>query len=383
LGCRTNAAAAATNQQKGANVKFFVSYAGTDLKFAKWAVWELENAKQRYRCISQFRDFAPGMNFMQRMRKAAEADCTLALFSSHYFRSNYCSQELDAALTGSSNRLLPVRIGECDPGKFLANRIYIDLVERSLDEAREILLSGVEAYVSQTLKGHSGPKFRKRPPSPFPLHPKDQSAFRAAAPEESSGPLKVLFLAPEVGGLNPRGQLHEMQKSVGRARHLDSIRFKGIFKAHINTLFEGLNRELPDVFHFSGKQNGGDILMRAEDGSLITVSDMALAGMFRSLDRGLRLVIVDTCYSMRCATTIAKAVPCSIGVEGDPYEAETVDFYKVFYQTVASGRSLKDAVIKAQTALRLAKVPSHRIPQLCCQTGVDPARIVLVHENAI
>ena len=116
-------------------MKFFVSYAGEDVKWAKWIVWELENAKQRYRCIVQFRDFAPGMNFMRKMREAAEADRTLALFSPHYFRSKYCAQELDAALTRSTNRLLPVRVEPCDPGPFLRNRIYIDLAKKSIDEA--------------------------------------------------------------------------------------------------------------------------------------------------------------------------------------------------------------------------------------------------------
>jgi pterin-4a-carbinolamine dehydratase len=70
-------------------MKFFISYAGKDEKWAKWVVWELENAKQRFRCIAQFRDFAPGMNFMEKMRKAAEAESTLALFSGRYFKSNY------------------------------------------------------------------------------------------------------------------------------------------------------------------------------------------------------------------------------------------------------------------------------------------------------
>ena len=168
-----------------------------------------------------------------------------------------------------------------------------------------------------------------------------------------------------------------MQGAVKRARYPASIRFRGVFNARIGDLFEELNRDLPDVFHFSGKQNGGDILMRTDDGSLTAVSDMALAGMFRSLDRGLRLVIIDTCYSLRCATTIARAVPCTLGVEGSPYEDQTVDFYKTFYQAVASGRSIQDAVAKAQTAMQFAKVSGPRIPQLRCQSGVDPASIIL------
>jgi hypothetical protein len=277
-------------------MKFFVSYATKDEKWAKWVVWELTNAKQRYRSIAQFQDFAPGMNFIERMRKAAEAESTLALFSPHYFQSDYCQQELDAALTGARNRLLPVRIAPCDPGAFLQNRIHIDLVDKSNDEAREALLSGVEAYVSQTLKAKEEHGFRQRPI--FPGTPSAQEPPSVKVPKQEIGhPLKVLFLAPEVGGgVAPRRQLREMQNGTVQVRNAAAIRFKGVFHVHVNTLFEELNRESPHVFHFSGKQSGGDILMRTEAGTLTTVSDTALAGMFQSLDQGLRLVIIDTCY---------------------------------------------------------------------------------------
>lgn len=358
--------------------KFFVSYAGEDIKWAQWIVWELENAKPRYRSIAQFKDFAPGMNFMQKMREAAEADCTLALFSPHYFRSRYCQQELDAALTGDVSRLLAVRVKPCDPGAFLRNRIYIDIVDKSLDESRDALLSGVEAYLTLTRKRGAKPAFRQRPLFPGPLQDKAPSRIQPIlSASKADGPLKVLFLAPQVGGLTPRDQLQAIKRSVAEARLPQSIRFKGVFRVHVNTLFEELNQDSPQVFHFSGKQNGGDILMRTKEGELTTVSDMALAGMFRSLDQGLQLVIIDTCFSLRCATTIAKVVPCALGVEGDIYEQDATTFYSVFYQALASGRSLKDAVAQARSALKFTKVPESQIPQLRCRAGVDPAKLFL------
>jgi hypothetical protein len=360
--------------------KFFVSYAGEDLKWAKWIVWELENAKARYHCIAQFKDFAPGMSFMQKMREAAEADCTLALFSPHYFRSKYCQQELDAALTGDSNRLLAVRVERCDPGAFLSNRIYIDLAKKPIDEARNALLSGVEAYRTLTRKRGGKPAFPQRPDFPGPMQD-ESSDHLEPAQSGVEGPLKVLFLAPRVGGLSPRDQLQAMKRSIAQARFPKSIQFKGVFQVRVNTLFQELNQNAPHVFHFSGKQNGGDILMRAANGGLTTVSDMALAGMFQSLDQGLQLVIIDTCFSLRCATTIAKVVPCAIGVEGDIYEDDAITFYSVLYQALASGRSIKDATAQARSALKFADVPEPQIPQLCSRAGVDPTKVHLVRRN--
>jgi hypothetical protein len=183
----------------------------------------------------------------------------------------------------------------------------------------------------------------------------------------------VLFLAPEVGGLSPRHQLEEMESAVAKVRTSSSLRFTGVFDAHVDDLFKELNTRAPDIFHFSGKQNGGDILMRTPEGGLTTIPDTALAGVFKSLDVGLKLVIIDTCFSLRCAKTIARVVPFAIGVEGSPYEDDTVIFYKVFYQGLAAGRSLRHAVGQAQTALKFARVESRCIPQVCCSDAYDPA----------
>jgi hypothetical protein len=361
--------------------KFFVSYADEDKKWAQWIVWELDNAKPRYPCIAQFKDFAPGMNFMQKMREAAEADCTLALFSPHYFRSKYCQQELDAALTGDANRLLSVRVEPCDPGAFLQNHIYIDLVNMSLNGARDALLSGLEAYLTLVRSHRGKPAFRQRPR--FPGTPDQTRAHFIPLSPTDKGPLKVLFLGPQVGGLSPRDQLQAMKRSVTQARFPASIYFKGFFQVHVNTLFEKLNQETPHVFHFSGKQNGGDILMRTENGGLTAVSDRALAGMFQSLDQGLQLVIIDTCFSLRCATTIAKVVPCAMGVEADICETDATTFYSIFYQAIASGRSLKEAAGQARSALKFAKASESRIPVLRCREGVDPAKVFLVRPKNV
>jgi hypothetical protein len=67
-----------------------------------------------------------------------------------------------------------------------------------------------------------------------------------------------------------------------------------------------------------------------------------------------------------------------MGVEGDIYEDDATAYYSVFYQAVASGRSLKDAEAQARAALRFNKVPLSKIPQLRSRQGVDPRKVLLV-----
>jgi hypothetical protein len=316
------------------------------------------------------------MNFMRSMRESSEADAVLAVFAPEYFQSHYCKEELDGALTGTETRLLPVRVMPCDPGTFLRNRIYIDLVNKSGQEARESLVSGVAAFVALTRnRGHSH-GFRARPDFPGAEGRESGPISPAIAP--SRGRLKVLFVGPAVGGLSPRKQFVAVKSAVAGVRGSGRVVFKGVFRVHLETLFEELNHESPDVFHLSGKQNGGDILIPTGDGEVSTISDRELAGMFQSLDEGLKLVAIDTCFSLRCATSISKVVPCAIGVEGDVYEDDATLYYKTFYRAVAAGRSVRDAAAQSSSALKFVKVPKEQIPQLCCRSDIDPAKVHLV-----
>ena len=123
-----------------------------------------------------------------------------------------------------------------------------------------------------------GHVFSERPNFPGPLHSQPAHVKPGELQTKPVQCLGVLFIAPEVGGLSPRRQLKDMQDAVNRLSQRGAIKFLPAFDARLNTLFEKLNTEAPQVVHFSGKQSGGDILMRTEEGGLTAVSDMALAG---------------------------------------------------------------------------------------------------------
>jgi hypothetical protein len=63
-----------------AQVDFFISYTAADRAWAEWIAWQLET--ERYTTVLQAWDFAPGENFVVRMRDALEtAERTLAVVS--------------------------------------------------------------------------------------------------------------------------------------------------------------------------------------------------------------------------------------------------------------------------------------------------------------
>jgi len=158
---------------------FFVSYTGADRAWAEWVAWQLEQTG--YQVIVQAWDFEPGDNFVVRMRDALEqADRTLALVSAAYLASPYCTDEWTGAFLhdpDGRNRLLQVRIEDCEVPRLLRAQVYIDLIGLPREQARARLLAGVK-------------RGRRKPPSepPFPHDQRAGPRFPGHGPEVTNLP---------------------------------------------------------------------------------------------------------------------------------------------------------------------------------------------------
>jgi tetratricopeptide (TPR) repeat protein len=119
---------------------FFISRAGADKERALWIAAELE--KEGYTTFLQDRDFSPGQSFVDMMREGAEWDCTILTMSPDYWTSRYTRIELDAAV--ARGRFIPVLVRRCEIPALFAHYVYIDLVDKTPDEARQILLEGIK-----------------------------------------------------------------------------------------------------------------------------------------------------------------------------------------------------------------------------------------------
>jgi hypothetical protein len=143
----------------GQAADFFVSYTGADRAWAEWVAWQLEQAG--YQVTIQAWDFEPGDNFVARMRDALEqADRTLALISAAYLASPYCTDEWTGAFLhdpDGRNRLLQVRIEDCEVPRLLRAQVHVDLVGLPREQARARLLAGVKCG-------------RRKPPASRPSH---------------------------------------------------------------------------------------------------------------------------------------------------------------------------------------------------------------------
>jgi TIR domain len=142
---------------------FFISYTGIDKSWAEWIAWVLED--DGFEVILQAWDFLPGKNFVLEMHAAAaKATQTIAVLSPEYLASGFAAPEWAAAFardpTGAQQRVLPVRVRQCQVEGLLAPVVYIDLV--GLDEvtAKQALLDGARGRrakpaVSPAFPGHA------------------------------------------------------------------------------------------------------------------------------------------------------------------------------------------------------------------------------------
>jgi hypothetical protein len=156
---------------------FFISYTSADQAWAEWVAWQLEEAG--YTTVLQAWDFKPGSNFVLDMQAAAaDSERTIVILSASYLQSLYAQAEWAAAFAGDpvgkNGKLLPLRVGPCQPGGILGQVVYIDLVGLDEAAARARLIARLKERRGKPLAapGFPGSILRTIPgPKPFPGGP--------------------------------------------------------------------------------------------------------------------------------------------------------------------------------------------------------------------
>ena len=169
---------------------FFISYTRADHEWAVWIAWQLEEAG--YTTIVQAWDFRPGHNFALAMHEAArQATQTMPLLSPDYLESGFAAAEWAAAFAddprGLERRVMPVRVRRCKLDGLLSQIVYIDLIDRDEQAARDTLLAGV---APGRAKPSHQPRFPGQSPAkpPFPGETEAQRATPAPKQQPSFTP---------------------------------------------------------------------------------------------------------------------------------------------------------------------------------------------------
>ncbi|MBN3522021.1 toll/interleukin-1 receptor domain-containing protein [Algoriphagus lutimaris] len=124
---------------------FFISYTRKDADWAIWISKILEEAN--YSTVLQAKDFRPGSNFVFEMLKAAEANKTIAVYSTNYFASIFTIPEWAAAFqsdpTGEKRIFIPIKVKPCEPPKLVKALVFVDLVGKDRETCKQLILDAV------------------------------------------------------------------------------------------------------------------------------------------------------------------------------------------------------------------------------------------------
>lgn len=125
---------------------FFVSYTGSDLAHATWVAEILE--KIGYTVTIQAWDFKPGDNFVSKINEAlSECKKLVVILSQSYLKSKWCEAEWTSKLveqiTLKERCIIPIRIEPVDLRGLLSPIVYIDIVDKTEDEAIQAIKNGI------------------------------------------------------------------------------------------------------------------------------------------------------------------------------------------------------------------------------------------------
>ncbi|KAL9614904.1 MAG: hypothetical protein Q9167_000646 [Letrouitia subvulpina] len=115
---------------------------------------------------------------------------------------------------------------------------------------------------------------------------------------------------------------------------------------------DALDTYNPNILHFSGHGTRSGLCFEKDQGEVTVVEKTALVRPL-SMQRELKLVVLNACYSRDQAQAIADAVGCVIGMEGSILDQDSIAFSREFYRALAYGRTFEEAFNRARSALGL------------------------------
>jgi hypothetical protein len=149
---------------------YFVSYNKSDLAWAEWVAWIIEELG--YRSIIQAWDFIPGSSWPAEMQQAlSNSYAVVCILSPDFLGSDYATAEWQVAFAsdpvGKKRRIIPVRVRDCDPQGFLQTRVYVDLVGKDRETARDLIRHALNGKRKKPAKEPSFPGLASAEPT-FP-----------------------------------------------------------------------------------------------------------------------------------------------------------------------------------------------------------------------
>lgn len=195
--------------------------------------------------------------------------------------------------------------------------------------------------------------------------------------------MKVLFLAANPGSSNRLAldeEARAITEKVRDSKHRDLVAFRTRWAVRPEDLQQAFLEDEPTVVHFAGHGGGkvGIVLHAADQSAESLVAADTLADLFRVLKKGIRIVVLNACYSEVQAKAIVEQIDFVVGMSDSIGDDAARVFAAAFYRGLSFGQSVRTSFDLGVNELKLCGLsPQDAIPQLYVRAGVTPD-VVLV-----
>ena len=210
-----------------------------------------------------------------------------------------------------------------------------------------------------------------------------QASGSAVAPATIATPaaqprIKILFcgtIPANAGSLDLGREVREVGRRIDYAQQRTRLELVQEWAVSAAELSQILLRHQPTILHISGHATpDGRIVLLSEDGSGYPVPAAALARLVSLLvGKGLRCVVLNSCFAEDLARALAQHVEIVIGMSGAVEDSSSLSFSAGFYAGLAAGTSVKEAFELGCIQIEILGQSQSDVPRLCPRAGVDPA----------
>jgi hypothetical protein len=171
--------------------------------------------------------------------------------------------------------------------------------------------------------------------------------------------LRILFLAANpvnTSHLDLEEELRSIEREVKGTELRARIKFLAKHAVRPDDLIDCVRTFRPSIIHFSGHGKTAGIALRDDAGGYHVVSGDSLRNFL--MNRGVDVVVLNSCFSKNQADSIATAVRVVVGTEQELDDEAARRFSVAFYRSIGNGETVKDAFRDGVDAVGLYDLPN-------------------------
>ncbi|MEU9306234.1 CHAT domain-containing protein [Streptomyces sp. NPDC048256] len=195
-------------------------------------------------------------------------------------------------------------------------------------------------------------------------------------------PVCVLMLSAvgtQRGGPDTGREQREVAQVIQVVRYREALALQTAPAVQGEDILPLLLAHDPTVLHFSGHAANDGLRVLTADGGDAPLDTDGLGELLAAAAKGIRLAVLNACYTEAAADKLAQITGCAIGYPERVDDQTTIAFARSLYHCVGTGMSVGAAHRAAVASLWTFGTPEHLRPRLKSRPDVEPEACFLLN----